>query len=284
MAGKTCMLAKRSTRKGPSEGPFDPPRPSAAGQKPVVAHATTRRRSRGEGTNRPPGSFPGGTGSRTPGRGGRRRRTARRARWSAPRPRAVPDPDSSCARSRRTPRRRRRRRPARAASGSTPCAGSEARPVDEPPHAPRQNAQAQRLGVFVAALEQQLHPDADPEEGAPAGQKGPDRLAESAAATIERSRAGSERPLAGDDQLVGTRHGVGVGADGPLRAHGGQRLLDAAEVAAPQIGDDDAATHVVSVPLVEGTPTTRGSSRAAALVARANALNSASIMWWAFSP
>ena len=70
------------------------------------------------------------------------------------------------------------------------------------------------------------------------------------------------------------------------RAHRGQRLLDAAQVAASQIGDDDGRVraHDVSVPLVDGTPTTRGSRRAAAEVARANALNSASIMWCAFSP
>ena len=50
------------------------------------------------------------------------------------------------------------------------------------------------------------------------------------------------------------------------RADRGQRLLDGAQVAAAQIGDDDAtrALTTVSVPLVDGTPTTRGSSRAAA--------------------
>ena len=66
---------------------------------------------------------------------------------------------------------------------------------------------------------------------------------------------------------------------------GRQRLLDAAQVSASQVGDDDRGrAHEVSVPLVDGTPTTRGSRRTAAAVARANALNSASIMWWAFSP
>jgi len=54
-----------------------------------------------------------------------------------------------------------------------------------------------------------------------------------------------------------------------------------------QIGGDDdvrARAQDVSVPLVDGTPTTRGSRRAAIAVARAIALNRASIMWWAFSP
>ena len=105
---------------------------------------------------------------------------------------------------------------------------------------------------------------------------------------VERGRAGAERPLTGDHQLVGARQDVGVGADDRLRPDAGERLLDAAEVAAAEIGDDDLASsraaHAVSVPLVDGTPTTRGSIRTAAEVARANALNSASIMWCAFSP
>jgi hypothetical protein len=43
-------------------------------------------------------------------------------------------------------------------------------------------------------------------------------------------------------------------------------------------------TSRVSVPLVEGTPPSRGSIATAARSERANALNSASTMWWAFSP
>ena len=59
-------------------------------------------------------------------------------------------------------------------------------------------------------------------------------------------RAGAERALAGHDQLVGARDDVGVGADDRLGADGGQRLLDAAQVAAPEIGDDDAAVDALT--------------------------------------
>src|SRR4029078_7975331 len=110
------------------------------------------------------------------------------------------------------------------------------------------------------------------------------RLAQRPAATVEPGRARPERALSRDDQLVRARHRVGVVADRDARADRAQRLLDAAQVAASQIGDDDGRAHEVSVPLVEGTPTTRGARRDAAEVARANALNRASIMWCAFSP
>ena len=55
-------------------------------------------------------------------------------------------------------------------------------------------------------------------------------------------------------------------------------------VACSLIGLMGLTAYAVSVPWVEGTPTTRGSTCTASRVARANALNSASTMWCAFSP
>ena len=65
------------------------------------------------------------------------------------------------------------------------------------------------------------------------------------------------------------------------RAHVRERLLDAAAVAHPVVGDRD---HEVSVPLVDGTPVSSGSIATATRSARANALKHASIMWCAFVP
>ena len=106
-----------------------------------------------------------------------------------------------------------------------------------------------------------------------------------AAAAIQPGRAGAEGPLARHHQLVGARDHLRVGAHDHVGADRGERLGDAAQVPAPKVGDrDPRCAHFVSVPLVDGTPTTRGSSRAAIEAARAKALKSASIMWCAFSP
>src|SRR5690606_7332615 len=60
---------------------------------------------------------------------------------------------------------------------------------------------------------------------------------------------------------------------------------------APQVdGRDDQKARIAAharhsiTPLVEGTPTTRGSRATASLRARANALKPASRMWWLFLP
>ena len=59
-----------------------------------------------------------------------------------------------------------------------------------------------------------------------------------------------------------------------------ERLLDAAAVAHAVVDDRD---HV-SVPFVDGTPVSLGSTATATRSARANALKHASIMWWALVP
>src|SRR5918997_1117413 len=54
---------------------------------------------------------------------------------------------------------------------------------------------------------------------------------------------------------------------------------EGAQVPHPVVEDGDQRR-----PLVEGTPCTRASSETASRSARANALNDASTMWWAFAP
>ena len=90
-----------------------------------------------------------------------------------------------------------------------------------------------------------------------------------------------ERADAGQDHAVGGADRVVVARDHRARADVLERLLDAAPVAHPVVDDRD---HASSVPLVDGTPVSRGSTATAARSARANALKHASIMWWAFVP
>ncbi len=82
-------------------------------------------------------------------------------------------------------------------------------------------------------------------------------------------------------RVASSRVIVGLGADVL------ERLLDRATVAHVVVDDRDArrprGAHV-SVPLVLGTPTSVGSTDAAARSARAKALKTASIMWCAFVP
>src|SRR5262245_41783449 len=61
----------------------------------------------------------------------------------------------------------------------------EAGHVGEPPHASRESPEPHRLGVFLAAREQELHADADAEERPARRERLGDRLAEGAAAAIE---------------------------------------------------------------------------------------------------
>ena len=91
-------------------------------------------------------------------------------------------------------------------------------------------------------------------------------------------------PTPGTTQAVGVQRGltgravsVTVGAGALDRAHGG------AEVARAVVEDDDRAA-AQSVPLVDGTPVSRGSSATASRNARANALNCASTMWCGSRP
>jgi hypothetical protein len=142
---------------------------------------------------------------------------------------------------------------------------------------------AQRGGpVFVAAVEEQLEPEADAEERPVARDPVTDRVDE--AVVPEAGHRGRGGPDARNDDRVGVAHGVPVASHGDRRANRGQRLLDAHEVARPVVDDRDprSANWPVahpSDPFVEATPSRRGSGSHAVRNARARALKAASARW-----
>ena len=129
--------------------------------------------------------------------------------------------------------------------------------------------------VLGRRLEQQLHPEADPEQRHAGGGALDQRLAQ--AGPLQVAHRLRERADARQDDRARVAH---VGGDHRLGADVRERLLDAAPVAHPVVGDRD---HV-SVPFVDGTPVSSGSIATAARSARASALKHASIMWCAFVP
>src|SRR5262249_24926749 len=152
--------------------------------------------------------------------------------------------------------------------------------VGEAHHTPAQEAQARARPLLLTLVEQDLQAQADAEIR-PAGQNvGPHGLAEAAG---EPAHAIAEGTLARYHQPRGGRHALGIRGQNRHAAGSGQRLLDAAQVAASGVDDRDHA-YRVSVPLVDGTSVRRGSRRTAAAHGRASALNRASMMWCAFSP
>ena len=86
--------------------------------------------------------------------------------------------------------------------------------------------------------------------------------------TTRPSAATAARRVGGD---------LDVGPD-PL-----QRALRRAQIARPVVQDNDAIS-LSQVPLVDGTPVTRGSGSTACRNARATALYSASVMWCGSRP
>ena len=134
--------------------------------------------------------------------------------------------------------------------------------------------------VLLGALEQQLHAQADAQHGRAGRGGGPDALVE--AELDEVAHALRERPDARDDERVGRLQRRRVARDERARADVLQRLLHRSAVAHPVV--DDRHRRHVSVPLVLGTPFSVGSRATAARSARAQALNVASITWWALVP
>src|SRR5262249_46956078 len=95
--------------------------------------------------------------------------------------------------------------------------------------------------------------------------------------TSQRLHAIAERALAREHDFVRAPDDVGIVRKLRREPDLRQRFLDAAQIAKARIHDDD-QDYPVSVPLVDGTPCTRGSMRTAIDDARASALNSASMM------
>ena len=190
----------------------------------------------------------------------------------------------------RSPRRRRCRR--------TP--GASRRPVDLVPADVRQRRgvleadrapgqHAERLGaVLVAALEQELEPEADAEERAVGGDPGADRVDEAGRPAAGPSRAPPPRRRA---RRGGRRRrsSSGVGRATDACAGGEQRLLDRDEVAGAVVDDRDVG-RPRGAPLTPASPssTRRRSAAGRARTRRAarapSALNAASARWWSLRP
>ena len=95
------------------------------------------------------------------------------------------------------------------------------------------------VGSSSLRLEEHLHADADAEERLARADHLHDRLADGAAVSIEAGAAAAEGALAGHDDLVGACDPVGVRRHDDIGADEGERLLDAAQVAAAGVGDGD---------------------------------------------
>src|SRR6202040_685910 len=91
-----------------------------------------------------------------------------------------------------------------------------------------------------------------------------------------------ERADPGYHEAVGVVRRVGVGGHLDVGADALQRPLCRSQVAGAVVEDNDFGCH--SVPLVDGTPVTRGSYSTACRSARATALYCASVMWCGSRP
>src|SRR5690606_5099796 len=154
--------------------------------------------------------------------------------------------------------------------------------VGEAARDPRRDPETRGPRRFLAALEQQLHAEADAERRAARG----DALAQHRGESEPREcrGPGAERADARHDDRPGARDVAG--------ALGEARCATGARESAPprrEVGDagrhDDDGQRVAAhrTPLVLGT-SSNGSRATAARSASAVALNAASARWWSFSP
>ena len=143
---------------------------------------------------------------------------------------------------------------------------------------PRHEAKAVVLAVLVALFKQQLHPEADAEEGLLRRFFLDDRYKAGGLKFCHRvpegAHARQDEPVSGAD--VG-----GVRADLRFQPQMGQTRFQAEQVAHAVVDD---AYHTSS-PFVEGISSRWAASmRTASASARPAPLNAASRMWWLFSP
>ena len=153
----------------------------------------------------------------------------------------------------------------------------------ERPHLAGDQPEPLRAVVLGRGLEQELHAEAAAEQRNAAARQLVEQLVEATGAQQLHSRG--ERADTGQDQAVGAPQRVVIGAQDGARADALDGLLHRAAVPDPVVDDPDGDRHQsVSVPFVDGMPVSAGSIATAWRSARANALNAASIMWWAFEP
>ena len=135
--------------------------------------------------------------------------------------------------------------------------------------------------VLIAAIEQHLEAQTDPQERLACRHPGTDRVHEAVAlqARHRRGRGAHAR----HDERVRAAQRLAVAGDRDLRADARERLIDADQVPGAMVDDGDANLSVdprwrrhPSEPLVDATPSRRGSDSQARRRARATALNAAS--------
>src|SRR2546429_976040 len=155
-------------------------------------------------------------------------------------------------------------------------------------HGAGEDPQSVRTAVLCGALEQQLQPEAHPQQRCGRRDALAQQLVESPLAEVlHGAREGAN---AGDDETVGGAQRLWVAAHHCAHADVLQRLLHRAAVAHAVVHHPDRAglparaAHVVSVPFVLGIPLSLGSLATASRRPRANALQAASIMWCALLP
>ncbi len=123
-----------------------------------------------------------------------------------------------------------------------------------------------RRAVLVARLEEELQPEADPEERPVLREPAPDRRDEPVA--LQARHRGGRRPDPRDDERVRATDGLRVAHDRDVRADGREGLLDADEVAGAVVDDGDERAHAhPRAPFVEATPSRRGSGSQAVRMA-----------------
>ena len=152
----------------------------------------------------------------------------------------------------------------------------------QPAHRPSQQPQPLGAVVLLGALEQQLHPQAQPEQRyAGAGPLDQELLQPE---LTDRAHPGGKGADAGQHQTVHLAQKLGVAAGLHARADVLERLFGRAAIAHAVVDQPDTGgpltriAHEVRVPFVLGTPVSVGSIATAWRSARANALNAASIM------
>ncbi len=136
------------------------------------------------------------------------------------------------------------------------------------------------LTELLALGEEELVPEANPEERPPVVERGAERVEE--AQRLEIAHGVVESAVAGQDKSAGVSDHARVLGHHGAHAEAPQRFLDAAQVPPSVIDNRDHVTY--KLPFVERTPAMRGLSRVASASARPTALNAASAMWCRFWP
>ena len=116
----------------------------------------------------------------------------------------------------------------------------ERRRDGEAHHPARKNAQALAGRIFVAALEEHLHADADAQKRRALADGLHDGRAQGSARAVKPGHTAAKCALAGHHDLVGAGHLVGVAGDEGVGAYARQRLFHAAQVAAAAVDNGDA--------------------------------------------